>query len=170
MTASSKSIFHIAGDAPAPPIRRRGDGIAADRDMSDAPLLGQPNVLYRVPMSDDVAVILEVDAYEDLARPGELAFLHLLCPKCQANGRTNALKIAVGNKRISYDPKGKRKPFDGWTKGQMAKLPNGGLGGLLSVEAFRCTWEAEPAQRHAHGLSVCSWHVVIDCNVAHDVR
>ena len=78
-------------------------------------------------------LVLEVDVYE---RGGILA-VHMFCPACSTVDEPHALMISQLNKQIDYDRDRQ----------------------LLSVEPFRCTWEAPD------GMGLCKWRVAIDKNV-----
>ena len=96
-------------------------------------------------------------------------YVHLICPLCLIQGRTNALKITQGEKALSYDPIHRPPPFPGWTAEQMAHSFPHGTGGTLSVERFECTWEAAPDLQRDFGLARCTWKVAIDNNVVKNV-
>jgi len=96
---------------------------------------------------------------------GAPSYLSIFCPVCQ-----NSLRISEDNKRIEYDPDIKPKFGTMREETILAGLEASSLGGLLSVERFGCTWELEPALRRSFGFAVCNWRVVIDNNIARDVR
>lgn len=159
-----KEVFHVAGDAPDP-TRGRGGGIAQGArgvapgyDMTKG-AAGHPMLLGWV---NGQGVILEADVY---ALPGQPSYIHLICPMCLANGRTQMLTIREGVKAFSYDPRADVPPFPRWTRDQMLHAFPNGVGGLLSVEPFRCTWEEAADASRGFGFSVCTWQVAIDKNV-----
>lgn len=156
-----KEVFHVAGDAPDP---RGGDlrGVAAGYDLTRS-ALGRPMLHYRLP--DGTELVLEADVY---AMPEQPIYVLMLCPRCLAGGRQNALRIVQGAKAMVYEPAAAVPPFPGWTQEQMAHAFPHGAGGLLSVEAFGCTWEETPELRRDFGMSVCGWRVAIDKNVVRD--
>lgn len=160
--ATLKECFHVAGDAPDP---TGGElrGASAGYDLTKS-ALGRPMLYYALP--DGTELVLEADVY---ALPNEPTYIHLLCPRCLASGRQNALRIVEGHKALSYDPKAIVPPFPGWTQEQMVHAFPRGAGGLLSVEAFSCTWEETPELHRDFGLAVCGWRVAIDKNVVRDV-
>jgi hypothetical protein len=160
---TSKDVFQIAGDAPDPMGEIRGQGVSPGFDMTKM-AAGHPKVIYRLANGQDL--ILEVDVYK---LPNEPMYLLFFCPLCLQNKRQNALRIVQGNKAMSYDPKAMRGPYPGWTSAQMKESFPKGIGGLLSVEQFACTWEASPEASRDFGLARCTWKVVIDNNVARNV-
>ncbi len=91
-------------------------------------------------------------------------YLVLYCPVCQ-----NALRITEDNKRIEYDPEVKPRFGSVREEDILVGLSTPDLGGLLSVERFRCAWEVQPDLRRSFGFAICPWQVVIDNNVARDV-
>lgn len=153
-----KDVFHVAGDAPDPEggaLR----GVAPGYNLTRS-AIGHPLMLYRVAGQE---LILEADVY---ALPNEPMYIHLICPLCLMNGRTVALRIIEGRKQLSYDPRADVPTFPGWSRDQMLHAFPHGLGGLLSVEPFGCTWEEEPnLERGGMGFSCCPWKVAIENNV-----
>lgn len=112
-------------------------------------------VLFRGRSGD---FVLTVDVY---AIPGEPLQIHFICPRCHKQGR-----ITEEAKAISWSP----------TEQRVLELPDGQrtrTGGLLSVEAFECTWElgneAHTPGIRAGGLTLCRQRMVIDHNVARDI-
>ena len=104
-------------------------------------------VTYKGP---DREYVLTVDVYR---LPGEPVKLHLICPKCR-----HLLQVTTKRKKIEFDTR-----------------VNQELGGRLDVERFECTWENRDAGVHvpgllAGGMTLCKWRVVIENNVARDVR
>jgi len=148
---TSKELFHVAGDMPDP----AGTGL-----LGQAPsyrltrsALGHPMIFWR-------DMVLEADVYALLEQPLQV---HLICPLCR-----HALIIRQGNKVVSYEPQAPVPAPPGWTATELRQAMPDGLGGLLSVEAFGCTWEAEGDLRRGFGLARCPWRVVIANNVARD--
>lgn len=80
----------------------------------------------------------------------------IMCPRCR-----NALMITGDNKRIDYD---------------LAAAPS--IGGRISIEPFKCPFEAPDAGAHRHrsgegaqvitGMSMCNWKVGVHNNKALD--
>jgi hypothetical protein len=120
---------------------------------------GHPIVLYRTKEGQDF--FLTVDVHQ---LPGQPMTIYLYCPLCN-----NHLTIRQDNKAIDYDPHARVK-LPGYTADEVvAGLGVAGLGGRLSVEPFRCTWEEKPDLRRSYGFGVCNWSVVIENNVARNV-
>ena len=141
----------MAGDMPDP----AGTGL-----LGQAPsyrltrsALGHPMIFWR-------DLVLEADVY---ALPEQPLQVHIICPCCR-----HALIIRQGNKAIYYDPKADVPIPPGWTAAEVQMAIPGGLGGLLSVDVFACTWEAEGDLKRDFGFSRCQWRVVIENNVARD--
>ncbi len=67
--------------------------------------------------------------------------VHLLCPRC-----ANALKITDDRKQMEYDARAN----------------------VISIEAFRCTWELDPERRMEFGVGMCNLTIGITKNVARD--
>jgi len=158
-----KETFHVAGDAPDPTggaLR----GVSPGYDLTRT-ALGHPMLLYRV-TGTSKEIILEADIY---AIPGQPMYVHLICPLCLINGRTVGLKIDQSHKSLSYDVSSPVPTFPGWTNEQMKQAFPDGLGGRLSVEPFKCTWEETPDLKRLDGLACCRWQVAIDNNVVRDV-
>lgn len=160
---SEKQLIPIAGDAP--------DGASGFKGFSSTfqfgNVIAKPNLFYQ---TSHIPLILEADIHGSAEAPEVADFILLFCPLCLAGGRKNTLRISKGNKRFFFSPQETREPFPGWTPEQMLGLPGGGVGGLLSVEKFRCTWEEDPSIRRGAGFAGCSWHVQIERNVIIDVR
>lgn len=157
-----KEIFHVAGDAPDPTGMTNTRGVAPGYDLTGS-ALGHPMLLHRLYGKE---MVLEADVYK---MDGEPMYIHLICPMCLANGRTSALRIVEGKKKLSYDPRADVPTFPGWSRDQMLHTFPHGLGGLLSVEPFGCTWEESPELQRGFGLSCCTWKVAIDNNVVRHV-
>lgn len=162
MTATIKEVFQVAGDRPDPAgTGLRGVMPGYDLRQSAA---GHPLLLWRHPAGE---LVLEADVYQ---LPGQPTYIHLLCPQCLQAGRQNALRITQERKAISYDPAREPPTFPGWTDRQMRDAFPNGVGGILSVEAFECTWEEDPTRQRGFGLAKCNWRVVIEHNVVRSVR
>jgi hypothetical protein len=159
---TKKEVFHVAGDAPDP-IGTGARGVALEHRL-DRTALGHPMLHYQ--FGNGQELILEADVY---ALPNQPMYVHLLCPLCAIEGRSNALRIDQARKSLSYDPRESPPPFPGWTSADMARNFPHGSGGLLSVEPFACTWEAQPDLRRAFGLARCPWRVSIVNNVVRNV-
>lgn len=162
-----KEVFHVAGDAPDPVGMARGRGVAPGYNLTKS-ALGHPMLLYRLSTGEEV--ILEADVYEIPTMDGKKPeqYIHILCPRCLAGGRKNLLTIRPEVKQFSYDKDAAVPVFPGWTREQFARAFPNGVGGLLSVAPFRCTWEEVPELRRDHGLGQCTWQVAIDHNVVRD--
>lgn len=88
--------------------------------------------------------LMTCDLYQLAGTPDRLI---LICPRCK-----NVLTISGDKKHLEY---------------QASELQQ--FGGKLNVEAFQCTWEADPnGRRMEFGLGLCGWRVGIDNNVAKD--
>jgi hypothetical protein len=160
-TQTIKDVFHVAGDAPDPDgtgLR----GVAPGYDMTRA-AIGHPKLLYRAGGQE---LVLEADVH---AMAGQPRYIHIICPRCFARGRTQMLTIREDRKQLAYDHLADVPTFPGWSRDQMLHAFPDGLGGLLSVEPFGCTWEEEPELERGLGFSLCGWRVAIDNNVVRDV-
>lgn len=90
--------------------------------------------------------VIECDVYQYPGTPLEVV---LICPKCH-----NALKVSAANKQIEFDA-----------------LDRADMGGKLSIEVFKCSWESDPSKdgrRMEFGLGMCGWRVGVTNNVARD--
>lgn len=157
-----KEVFHVAGDQPDPAggsLRSVAPGYDLTRSAA-----GHPMLLWRYPGGE---LVLEADVYQ---LPDQPTYLHLICPRCLAAGRTNGLRITQERKAIAYEPRIEPPTFPGWTDQQMREAFPRGVGGSLTVEAFECTWEEAPDRRREFGLSKCGWRVAIERNVVREVR
>lgn len=155
--APTKSIFQVKGDV-ADPSGTRLRGTAMGVDFSKT-ALGHPVIFYRA--KDGTEFFLTADVY---AIPGEPLSVHIYCPLC-----ANHLTIRQDNKVIDYD-RDSRVSFSGYrTEDVIVGLGVSDLGGRLSVEPFRCTWEEKSDLRRSYGFGVCGWSVAIDNNVAKNV-
>lgn len=163
-----KHVFPIAGKAAIDPSGQTNlMGVSSGINLTNT-AIGHPILLFSTP--DGAEYLLEADVY--MTAEQEL-YVHLLCPRCLAENRENALRISATNKKLHYDPMLQPKPFPGWTAEDMAealKEMPAGAGGLLSVEKFGCTWEATPDLRRSNGLARCPWTVRIDENIIRDAR
>lgn len=156
-----KDLFHVAGDAPDP-TGGNLRGVAAGYDLTKT-ALGHPMLFYRVGSEE---MILEADVYDLNDLP---LHVRLLCPICLAMGRTVGLTIWANQKAMQYEKDAAVPVFPGWTEAQMRHAFPEGAGGRLSVEPFRCTWEATPELSRRFGLSQCPWKVAINNNVVRDI-
>lgn len=156
----TKQFFSVKDDA-----RRMADPsgtgmvgrAVGEHDMSGAD--GHPIVLYKTKEGQDFFLTLDVHQI-----PGQPTTVYLYCPLCN-----NHLTIRQDNKAIDYDPKAPVK-LPGYDAAQvMAGLGVVGLGGRISIEPFRCSWEEKPDLRRSFGFGVCGWSVAIDNNVARNL-
>ncbi len=154
-----KDVFHVAGDAPDPE-GGRARGVAPGYQLTRA-AQGHPMLHYK--LSTGAEIILEADVYDVPDR-----YIYLLCPLCLARGRKNMLRIREGIKAFNYEPTASVPVFPGWTMEQMKHAFPNGAGGLLSVEAFACTWEEDPTLHRGGGFEKCGWKVSIEKNVVRD--
>jgi hypothetical protein len=162
MTEPNKTFFSVKDDAPK--MRDpSGQSNLVGRSVGEVNLtksaLGHPVILYRT--KDGQEFFLTADVY---ALPGEPMTVHIYCPLC-----SNHLTIKQGNKAVDYDRNAPVKIPGFRAEEIMAGLGIGDLGGRLSVEPFRCTWEEKPDLRRSFGFGVCGWSVAIDNNVARNV-
>lgn len=148
-----REVYEVVGDT------RRG--IASTMNMANT-AEAHPLVFYR-------DRVLEVDLF---AMPGHPKHIHLLCPH-STDEYKHSLRIPEERKAIDFEPDAIVRIPSGFT---LEALVEAGLlaagaqiRGRLNVEAFGCTWEAEPELRRQFGLSACAWRVVIENNVARDV-
>jgi hypothetical protein len=148
-----KELYHIAGDMPDP----RGTGLRGAASTMDltATAMGHPKIFYR---NGSEQFVIEADVYK---LPNEPAYVHLICPYCR-----NALRIVQGEKHIEYDPDGFVPLPRGWDWREIRQAFPTGLGGLISIEQFKCVWESEPSLRREYGLSRCGWRCAVENNVA----
>jgi hypothetical protein len=119
---------------------------------------GHPVVLYKGKERD---FFLTCDVH---ALPGQPLTVYTYCPLCG-----NHLTIKQTNKAIDYDPRATVKIPGYDTSWILAELGVSGLGGRISIEPFRCSWEEKPDLRRSFGFGVCNWSVAIDNNVARNV-
>lgn len=158
-----KECFHVAGDQPDPTGYSDLRGVAPGYNLTRS-ALGHPKVLAYV---HGKQAVLTVDVY---AIPGEPMKLHLMCPVCVALGRTHvALHIHQGQKAFSYDPGARVPPWPDWSEAERHRAFPEGMGGLLNVDPFGCSWEETPELRRGFGLASCTWRVAIVNNVARPV-
>lgn len=160
MTTPSKQFFSVKDDArkmrdPA------GSGLVGravgEHVLNEAD--GHPVVLYRTKDGQDF--FLTVDVHQ---LPGQPITVYIYCPLCN-----NHLTIRQDNKAIDYDPRATVKIPGYSTEEVLAGLGISGLGGRLSIEPFRCTWEEKPDLRRDYGFGVCNWSVAIENNFAKNV-
>jgi hypothetical protein len=133
-------------------------GRSSGIDLSKS-ALGHPVILYRAKDGQDV--LLTADVY---ALPDQPLSVHVYCPLCK-----NHLTIRQDNKAIDYDRNAPVSIPGYSTAWLLAELNVADLGGRLSIEPFRCTWEEQPDLRRSYGFGVCGWSVAIDGNVARHV-
>lgn len=164
---TEKEIFHLAGNVPDPEGTGL-HGVAATHNLVNA-AIGHPMVLYRI---NGKELFLEIDVHVDLTVTPHAMYAHVICPLCLVGGRQVGLRIHSAAKAMHYEREAMPRPFPGWSKRQMdeafAKRVEG-VGGVLSIAPFKCTWEEMPDMRRRDGLSTCRWQVAIDHNVARDV-
>lgn len=156
----SKKFFSVKDDA-RPMADVSGSGLVGravgEHVLNDAD--GHPIVLYRTKEGQDFFLTVDVHAL-----PGQPMTVYLYCPLCN-----NHLTIRQDNKAIDYDPRA-TVSLPGYTSEEViAGLGVAGLGGRLSVEPFRCSWEEKPDLRRSFGFGVCGWSVAIENNVARNV-
>lgn len=156
-----KEAFHVAGNAPDPTgggLR----GVEATHNLT-AGALGHPQVLTPWKAFDkltrrEVPLVLEIDVYED--------HIHLHCPVCLIEGRGEVgLRIRAGAKDYGYDPLARVPLWPGWVEEQTKIVYPNGLGGLVNVAPFRCTWETVGDLKRGFGLQKCGLFVSIRNNV-----
>ena len=152
---SKKEIFHVSGD--------QHRGVTSGVNLNNSALC-KPVVMYR-------DLFLTLDVYE---MPGVPMYIVVRCPLCQMrdpNSQGMDLTIKADQKAIELDPK-KVPKFPGWNTKELARELGlqsvNDLRGLLSVEPFKCTWEAEPGLKRDFGFSRCTWSVSIRNNIARD--
>ena len=120
---------------------------------------GHPVVLYRTKDGNDFFLTVDIHAL-----PGQPITAYIYCPLCN-----NHLTVKQTNKAIDYDPAASVKIPGYATEEILAGLGIDSLGGRLSIEPFRCSWEEKPELRRSFGFGVCGWSVAIDNNVARNV-
>lgn len=157
----SREFFSVKDDAPK--MRDpSGTGLVGravgNQDFSQN-ADGHPVILYRT--KDGVDFFLTADVH---MAPGQPMLVYIYCPLCN-----NHLTIKQTNKSIDYDPHAPVK-LPGYDAVQVAAgLGVSSLGGRISIERLRCTWEEKPDLRRSFGFGVCNWSVVIDDNVARNI-
>src|SRR5271154_4496212 len=165
-----KELFDV--ERRADPAGSAMQGVAPGYDLTKG-AIGHPMVLYR--MGDQVR-ILELDAY---MLPDQPTFeFYVRCPLCSARGHIDTQLHIIQNvhKTTEYDPQVEPPLWPGWSREQMhaaylemkGNLPPG-MGGTISIEPFKCTFEETPELQRKFGLSRCTWHGAIDKNIARDV-
>jgi hypothetical protein len=150
--------FYTVKKDAADPSGTGQRGLAPGVDLSKS-AVGHPVILYRT--KEGKEFFLTADVY---AIPGEPMAVHVYCPLC-----SNHLTIRQDNKAIDYDRHATVKIPGYRTEEILAGLGLPDLGGRLSVEPFRCSWETVPDLRREFGFGVCTWSVVIDNNLARNV-
>lgn len=158
-----KDVFHVAGDQPDP-AGTNLRGVAPGYRLNQS-ALGHPMLLWKVPGTGR-ELVLEADVY---ALPDQPMHIYLLCPVCLMSKQQNQLSIRRDQKQFSYELDREVPTFPGWTHEQMLHAFPRGLGGLLNVEPFRCTFEMQPELQRAFGLAQCTFSVAIDNNVVRNV-
>jgi len=149
-----KEIFEVKSDVPDP-TGSGMRGMTSGIDLSKS-AIGHPVIHYKA--KDGSEHLLTADVY---ALPGEPMKVYILCPECK-----NHLTIRQDNKAIDYD-RNVVPRIPGFTTEELfAQLNISDLGGRISIEPFRCTWEEKPDLRRSYGFGVCGWGVSITNNVA----
>ena len=133
-------------------------GYAGGYNMQ-AGAVGHP-VLHYKPKGKADGFFLTADVF---APEGAPMYVLIYCPLCQ-----NMLKIAADNKKLEYEPHETPRIPGFRPEEVLAATGLSELGGVLSVERFRCAWEPEPSLRRSFGFGVCTFQVVIDRNVVRD--
>ncbi len=160
MNSPSKSFYSVKDDARQ--MRDpSGTGLVGrsvgEQNLSGAD--GHPIILYKAKDGTDFFLTADVHTI-----PGQPITVYIYCPLCN-----NHLTIKQTNKAIDYDPQASVK-FPGYSAPEvMAGLGVASLGGRLSIEPFRCSWEEKPDLRRSFGFGVCEFSIAIDNNVARNV-
>lgn len=152
----NQEIFEIASDIPDP----AGFNVVGRQSSLN---IGKPHLRPLIKWNDQ---ILTLDLY---MLPDEPMYVVLYCPLCARNYKSPpALRISQENKKIDLDITREPK-FPGIDMEAMKRdLGREEIKGIISIEAFRCTWEEEPELRRSW-LSICPWSVVVDNNVCRSV-
>lgn len=157
-----KELFHVAGNVPDPTGGSSALGVQATHDLTSG-ALGHPQVLTPWKAFDkltrrDVPLVLELDVYPE--------YIHLHCPRCLLEERGEVgLRIRTGAKDYGYDPMGRVPLWPGWDVEQVKIVYPNGLGGLINIAPFRCTWETASDLKRGFGLQKCGLFVSIRNNV-----
>jgi hypothetical protein len=162
-----QEFFSVKDDAPRAKDPT-GSGLVG-RSVGNVDLsksaLGHPVIYYRSKEGKEFFLTADVYAPPDPSgAPRGALSVHIYCPHC-----SNHLTIRQDNKAIDYD---RHAPvvIPGFLSGEIAAgLGVADLGGRLSVEKFRCTWEERPDLRRSFGFGVCGFRVVIENNVARPI-
>lgn len=134
----SRELVHLGGDVPDP--SRQTDKVGFQSTIRlDKTAIGHPVIRYVDRAGHEY--VLTADVYKVGDAPMKVM---LFCPKCSTPSEMHTLSITQDRKKIEYEPK----------SGPQA------LGGRLSIEAFKCTWN--------DGTAPCSWKVSVDENIARD--
>lgn len=159
MNNQSQEFFSVKDDS-RPMTDPSGTGLigrANGHEFNDAD--GHPIVVWKA--KDGQTFFLTLDVHEI---PGQPLTVYVYCPLCK-----NHLTIRQGNKAIDYDRNVQPK-LPGYDTVEVLKgLGVASLGGRISIEPFRCSWEEKPDLRRSYGFGVCGWSVAIDNNVARNV-
>lgn len=161
------SLEQLCGD-PASPMPNHG--LMSGPSMTQS-AWRKPVILWR-------DKLLTVDCYW---QPNTPLWLHLFCPLCEMRQGPNlqdALKVAQDKKHFELEPdtmphavaKKLGMSFEQMAQSLGLNHVNQLMGRLNVTEPIKCTWETEPELRRSHGLAVCNWRVVIENNIARDVK
>jgi hypothetical protein len=163
MQAISKEIFQVSGDQP-------GQGASGMNLNQNA--LCNPVVLYRSRTQGDL--FLTLDVFE---MPGAPMYIVTRCPVCQARNPDSKgmdLTIKADQKAIDLNPRAlpdfSRFGYSIHDITIALAVHRDDIRGRLSIEPFKCTWEAEPELQRDFGFSRCEWHVSIKNNIMRDER
>ena len=170
---TSKEMFFVAGNQPDPTggqVAPQARGLTTGHRFDRQKAVAHPMLHYTFGPNGET--ILEADVYPATRGvDGDVVelWVHLVCPHCVARGRLDqTIKISAANKAILFDPAGAVPTFPGWSDADMARTFPAGVGGALSIDRFRCTWEKEARQIGGSLLltdeTLCDFDVVIDKN------
>ncbi len=160
--------FYVSGDKP---VTRTGAVGATSTAMFNKGQIGAVWCNYRFGANPDQQANLQIDVYQHT--PGGPLLLLMICPHCTARGHVgkdqdHGIQIRQESKAIEFEaptPQQRMIVFPGWAPAAMLRdFPNG-LGGILSVAPFGCTWDVLPQHREIVGGRVCDFHAVIERNV-----
>jgi len=156
--SQGKEVFQQFGD--------EGRGVTSGYNLTNT-AAAKPIILWE-------DKLLTMDVY---AMPGSPMYAHIYCPQCARNGRQKMLTVRQEAKKMDFEPgqmPAKLAKTLGMTYEQLAadlELEDiQSLTGVITLEPIACTWEEDDTARRDFGLSVCSWSVVIDNNIARNVR